>query len=253
MAFGNSPPVAPRSPLQGLLRRLRLHARISDGDADALLQLPVEIVQRRQNTHIVREGDETSYCSVLVSGFAHRYRINGEGDRQILAIYVPGDPLDLDHLYLPVADDTVQAIKDCVVARVRHAALWDLVRGRPTLSQAITCTLLVDASVFREWTLNVGRRDARTRIAHLLCEVAARLEMQGFHLNEVPLPLTQDHIADSTGLSVVHVNRTLKALHADGVIDRKGALVILPNPSRLREIADFDPRYLHVGEGPPER
>lgn len=249
MAITTSSSSKPDAPLHGFVRRLRRHAWLSDDDADAILQLPVDLLQRRQNTQLVREGDETTRCGVLVSGFAHRYRINGEGARQILAIYVPGDPLDLDHFYLPVADDTLQAIKDCAIAQIRHGALRDLIARRPAIAQAITCTMLVDSSMFREWTLNVGRRDARTRIAHLLCEVAARLEMQGFAFEDVALPLTQDHIADSTGLTVVHVNRTLKVLHAEGVINRKGALVMLPDPAKLREIADFDPRYLHlIGE-----
>lgn len=246
MVIAASSSIRMDSHLHGLVRRLRRHATLSDDDAREILNLPIELVPRRQNTQLVREGDETTHCTVLVSGFAHRYRINGEGARQILAIYVPGDPLDFDHLYLSTADDTLQAIRDCVVAQIRHATLRELIATHPAIAEAITCALLVDSSIFREWTLNVGRRDARTRIAHLLCEVAARLAIQGFEFDEVPLPLTQDHIADSTGLTVVHVNRTLKALHAEGVINRKGALVMLPDPEKLREIADFDSRYLHI-------
>ena len=234
------------SVLDGLVSRLRLHSRLTEVDASALRSIRHRVKRLGQNSQLVREGDRTRECTVLVSGFVHRFRLTEEGRRQIMAVYVPGDPVDFDHLFLPIADDGLQAIRECFIACIRHEDLRDLMARRPAVAEAVTRALLVDASIFREWTVNVGRRDARTRIAHLLCELAARLEAQSFDFENVPLPLTQDQIADATGLTAVHVNRTLKALSAERVIQRRGALVMLPDPDALREVAGFDSRYLHL-------
>jgi CRP-like cAMP-binding protein len=106
---------------------------------------------------------------------------------------------------------------------------------------------LVDASIFREWTLNVGRRDARTRTAHLLCEFAMRLEVAGLGEQfDYELPMTQDQLADALGLTPVHVNRTLKALEAEGLIERTRRSVRIVNWKALANVGDFDPNYLHL-------
>jgi CRP-like cAMP-binding protein len=238
--------VFPTHSLDGLIRRLRLHSPLSEEDADAIRRLPVVLTHQRRGSMIFRAGEETCQCAVIGEGFAHRFRTTAGGGRQIMAIFVPGDPIDFDHLFLPFADDEAQALDDVVLAHVRHQDLWELISGRPTVGQAITRALLVDSSIYREWTVNVGQRDARTRIAHLLCEVSARLQAQGFDAETLALPLTQDQIADATGLTPVHVNRTLKALSEDGCIERRGPHVMLPSPNKLRRVAGFDPLYLHL-------
>ncbi len=222
-----------------------MHSPLGEDDSDALKELPIIVAKQRRRSQLVREGEYTSQCAVLVKGFVHRFRTTASGKRQIVAIYVPGDPIDFDHLFLPLADDYVQALDEVVLAYIRHASLRDLLARRPAISEAITRSLLVDASVFREWTVNVGQRDARARIAHLLCEISARLVAQGLEVGNVALPLTQDEIADATGLTPVHVNRTLKALSAEKCIERRGALVMLPHSNGLQKVAGFDARYLH--------
>lgn len=236
--------------LQTFVKRLRLHSTLAEVDAKALIELPWKILTRAQNTQLVRVGDLTGQCMVLLEGFVHRFRITEEGERQILAIYVAGDPINFEHLYLPLADDGLQVVKDCALACVAQKEVHALLAERPAVGEAIMRALLVDASIFREWTLNVGRRDARARIAHMLCELSVRLRAQGFDFENTPIPLTQDQIADATGLTPVHVNRTLKVLSAEGHIARRGALVMLPNPEALRTVAGFDARYLHLGPDP---
>lgn len=237
------------SPLGALIRRLRLHSPLSNADADALHALPFKLTRQAPNSQPVREGDETTSCMILVSGHMHRFRLTESGDRQIMAIYVAGDPIDFDRLYLPVADDGLQSIRESVVARVYQSDLRDLLARRPAIAEAVIRSLLVDSSIFREWTLNVGRRDARARIAHLFAEIAVRLQAQGIDLAGLPLPLTQDHIADATGLTPVHVNRTLKTLRADGCIERlAGGLVVVSDLETLKAVGGFDARYLHLAE-----
>lgn len=232
--------------LETFVTRLRLHSTVSDEDSDAILRLPYVLITRRPNMSLTRQGDRVQRCHILIEGFVQRFRISQDGQRQILTIYVPGDPVDFEQLYLPEADDTLQTLRDCTLASIEPDDLRRLMLQRPSVAEAIVRALLVDASIFREWTLNVGRRDARTRIAHLLCEISARLQAQGFDFENVPLPLTQDQIADATGLTPVHVNRTLKSLSQDRWISRRGALVLLPDPEALRSLAGFDAGYLHL-------
>lgn len=128
-------------------------------------------------------------------------------------------------------------------------AIQKLAFDRPTVGRAMWYETLVDASIFREWTLNVGRRDSHTRTAHLLCEFALRLETAG--LGEqcaYELPMTQEQLADALGLTNVHVNRTLKALSAQGLIERSKRSVKIRDWKRLAAVGDFDSNYLHLDQ-----
>jgi CRP-like cAMP-binding protein len=105
---------------------------------------------------------------------------------------------------------------------------------------------LIDASIFREWVVNVGRRDSRARVAHLLCEFSLRLEAAGLARNHrYELPMTQEQLADAVGLTAVHVNRVLKQLGEDGLITRDRRTITIEDWQRLRDVGDFNERYLH--------
>jgi CRP-like cAMP-binding protein len=106
---------------------------------------------------------------------------------------------------------------------------------------------LVDGSIFREWIANIGRRDAHTRMAHLLCEFALRLKVAGLgERDSYELPMTQEQLADATGLTPVHVNRTLRALDQEGLISRDKRAVRISDWKRLVAAGDFDSGYLHL-------
>lgn len=112
---------------------------------------------------------------------------------------------------------------------------------------------LVDGSIFREWILNIGRRQARERLAHLFCEFSLRLKVAGLGLdNAYELPMTQEHLADATGMTAVHINRTLKALEKDGLIERVSPRAIrIGDWRKLAAAGDFDSAYLHLREDDP--
>ena len=118
--------------------------------------------------------------------------------------------------------------------------------ARPAIGAAIIKSTLVEASIVREWVVNVGRRDARERIAHLLCEFAVRLEMRGLSPGGFELPMTQEQLADATGLTPVHVNRVLKALEAEGLITRQRRHIQFPDWRALQQAGDFSRQYLHL-------
>src|SRR5438309_2075123 len=166
-------------PLQLLIRKLETHYPLSDHDREAILGLPYKRRHLEAQSYSVREGDRPERCAVLISGYAFRHKVTGNGDRQIVSINIPGEALDLLNLFLDESDHNVQMLTRGEVAEIPQHALEQLVLSEPNVSRAVMVSTLVEASIFREWALNIGRRDSRSRIAHLLCEFAYRLTLQG--------------------------------------------------------------------------
>jgi CRP-like cAMP-binding protein len=238
---------SPPNPLSLLVRKLEIHARLTDDDRKAVLALPWTMRTVDAGTYSIREGDRPEGCAVLVSGFAFRQKLTGDGARQIVALHIPGEPLDLQHLFLDVADHSVQTLTRADLAVIPRVALQKLVRESAGVAHAVLVTILVEASIFREWVLNVGRRPSRERLAHVLCEFAARLDAQGLAEEYgYELPMTQEQLADTLGLTPVHVNRTLKSLETEGLIKRDRRFIRFPDWERMRRAADFSERYLHL-------
>ena len=157
----------PQSPLHLLLRKLETHAPLDEDDRRAILDLPHTRKTLEPHSYTVRAGDAPIYCAVLLSGFAYRQNTTGDGGRQIVAIHIPGEALDFQNLFLDVSDHSVQTLTRADVALITRDNLQELARSRPAVGNAIFVHTLVEASIFREWVLNVGRRDAPTRLAHL--------------------------------------------------------------------------------------
>lgn len=232
--------------LEPLADKLGRLTDLSPEDRAALLSLPVTTEIVRSGHYLVREGQTPSSCCLLVEGFACRNKLNADGGRQIVSFHMRGDILDLQHLLLDAADHNVQTISESTVAWIPMSQLKQLTFERPAIAKAFWRDTLIDASIFREWVLNVGRRDAKTRVAHMLCEFAARCTAAGLGSPErFELPMTQEEIADATGLTSVHVNRMLRILDEEKVIDRAGRVIRISDWNHMLHIADFDPAYLH--------
>jgi len=194
----------------------------------------------------MREGQETTDCNLILKGFAYRQKLLRDGGRQIISFHIPTEFVDLQNGLLPLADHNVQSINRCEMAVVPRSALSDLAAERPAIRVAMWIDTLIDASVFREWVVNVGRRDSRTRLAHLLCELSLRLERIGADKGgTLDFPLTQEQLADATGLTAVHTNRTLQSLRRDGLIKLSSGNLSILDWDGLREAGDFDELYLH--------
>lgn len=235
------------SPLALMLRKLETHAVLSEHDRAAILALPFALKTLEPHSYLTREGEAPEQCAVIVSGFAYRHKLTGEGARQICAVHIPGEALDFQTLFLDIADHNVQTLTRSTVAIIPREPLQKLAQSNAAVGHAILTTILVEASIFREWILNVGRREAPERIAHLLCEFAVRLQKQGLVAEYgYELPMTQEQLADATGLTPVHINRTLKHLEAQGLIVREKRKIGFPDWERLRDFSDFNQRYLHL-------
>ena len=239
--------ISQMNPLQLLVRRLETHVQLDEADRQAILALPHTVRIIEPQGYILREGDAPILTGILISGFAYRQKLTGDGSRQIVSLQIPGDPLDFQNLYIDEADHNIQALTRAEVALIARGDLQEIARTRAAVGRAMFVLTLVEASIFREWVLNVGRRPAQARVAHVLCELGVRLETQGLTDNYgYQLPMTQEQLADVCGLTPVHINRTLKSLEARGLIKRDKRRISFPDWPALRDVGDFNQRYLHM-------
>lgn len=229
-----------------MVHRLERRSPLDRADREALLRLPHTVKKLPANVHVVRDGDLPNYVTLLLSGFAYRYKLTGEGGRQIISFHCLSEFLDLQNSFLEVADHSVQMLTEGEIALIPPGALEELALTRPGIARALWIDTLIESSIFREWVVNVGRRDSRTRVAHLLCEFSLRLDEAGLATNHhYELPMTQEQLADAVGLTSVHVNRVLKQLGEEGLIRRNRRLIVIEDWKRMCQAGDFNDRYLH--------
>lgn len=235
------------SPLELMLRKLSRWYPLDKADEEALLALPHHVRALDPHHYVVREGEAATHTGLMLSGFSVRHKIVVDGARQIVAIHMKGDIVDLQNSLLGTADHSVQMLTKGEVAMIPREAVQDIALTRPRIGMAMWKDTLVDGSIFREWIANVGRRDAATRVAHVLCEFALRLKVAGLgEKTNYELPMTQEQLADVVGLTPVHVNRTLQVLERKNLISRAKRSVVVGDWQRLAEAGDFDAAYLHL-------
>jgi CRP-like cAMP-binding protein len=232
-----------------LCDRLERYGPLSEGARSALQNIPMTHKALESGSYIVREADAPSLCAVLLSGFAYRQKVTGRGDRQILALCIPGDIVDLENLYLDLADHSVQMLTWGEVLLFPRAALQSAAETQRTIGRAISIQTAIDASILREWLTNVGQRGAKVRIAHLLCEFGMRLA-EGAPTGDVAyeLPMNQEHLGDALGLTAVHLNRMLRQLADEGLVTWTKRSIHVHDWRRLRDSGDFNSRYLHLDQ-----
>ena len=229
------------------LKRLGRHSVLSEEEKKAVLGLPCSLRKVARGTVLVAQGDSPDECRVLLSGFLYRNKLTGDGNRQIVSVHIPGEMVDLHNSFLKVADHNVQALSHAEVALVPRADIRRMNVEYPAIARALLVETLIDASILREWMLNLGRRNGRTRIAHLICELALRLEAAGLSDRcAYTIPMKQEEMADAMSLTQVHVNRTLKALSSARLISRDRRWIRISDWHGLAEEADFQPDYLHL-------
>lgn len=245
--------MAETADLEPMARKLEYWNPLPAEDRAALLALPFTLKEVPPHHFIVRERDVAACSCVMLAGYSIRHKMVADGQRQIVAIHMKGEMVDLQNSLLGVADHSVEMLTHGTIAMIPREAIRKIAFERPAIGMAMWHDTLVDASIFREWIANVGRRDARTRIAHLLCEFSLRLEVAGLgHQADYELPMTQEQLADATGMTAVHVNRCMKSLEHAGLIERSSPRgVVIGNWKRLAAAGDFDSTYLHLRPGEP--
>jgi CRP-like cAMP-binding protein len=238
------------SPLELLVHKLETHTRLGEDDRRALLTLPYRLKTLEAERFILSEGEVPRFSAVLIYGFAFRQKVASDGSRQIVSLHMPGDPVDFQSLFLDISDHDIRTLTDVMIATVPRAEIQRLVRTYPAISEAIIAHLLIEASISREWILNVGRRDATTALAHVLCEWAVRFAAQGLASDDgYELPMSMDQLADVLGLTPVHVSRTMKTLVTKGLIMRDKRHISFADWTKVCEVGDFNGLYLHLQAG----
>jgi CRP-like cAMP-binding protein len=242
--------VAYTSQSHPLIRKLESITDLTPEERQALLALPMRVQEVRADQDIVREGDRPSQCCLLLEGFAARFKHTEKGKRQIFAFHTPGDIPDVLSLQLKTMDHSLGTLTASKLAFIQHEHMRELLRQHPRLTDVFWRDTLIDSAIFREWMIGIGRRDAKTRVAHLFCEMVMRLRAVGLEQdNSVPLPLTQNEVGDALGLSTVHVNRTLQELRGENLVEwERGVLTVL-DWEGLKLTGEFDPTYLHQDRG----
>jgi CRP-like cAMP-binding protein len=234
----------------GIYLALRLSAftRLSAADREALEKLTAK--RQRQfaaRRDLIREGDKPRSIFLMLEGWACRYKQLTDGRRQIVSFFIPGDLCDMNVFILKEMDHSIGAINKVRAAEIGREDFDRLMREHPRITQALYWNELVNVAVQREWTVDLGQRSAYERLAHLFCELFVRLEAVELTTgHSFDFPLTQTDLADAMGLTTVHVNRMLRQLREDGLIEFDRKSLTLLDLERLKRVALFNPNYLHM-------
>lgn len=239
--------------LQRFVNRLTSRSLLTREEQDAVLGLRGHSAQVQSNRDFVRLGERTDHACLVVAGYVGRFDQNSSGARQITALHIPGDMADLHSAVQPEAGSALQALSTATIIRIPHSQIRATAAAFPAVAEAFWRDCMVDASILSQWVVNVGRRDARARIAHMLCEIAVRLGVAPAS-GEVmfPFPVTQTQLADAAGLTPVHVNRVIQSLRRDGLADVRHNAII-HDWDDLVEVGDFDANYLQTDVTPHKR
>lgn len=231
-----------------LTRKLEAFGPLPEADRRLLDDVVRKTRDYGAREDLIREGDTPQDVHLVLEGFACRYKLLADGRRHIMAYLVPGDFCDLHVFILRAMDHTIATLSPCKVVTIPRDRVLELT-NRPAIARALWWCALVDEATLREWLVNIGARSAERRIAHLLCELLVRLRVVGLaDGGAYELPLTQTELADTMGLSNVHVNRVLQHLRAEGLITLKDRQLVVQDVPRLEAFSGFDPNYLHLGK-----
>ena len=230
---------------QPVIRKLKAIGKLAAADVAAVAELPHKVVSVGAGTHLIRQGEAPALCYALLEGYAYRAKAGRGGKSQILSFHMPGDLFDLRNLLVDNVRSSVVTLGRATVAEIRLGELRQLKESSPAISDAFWQDTLIDAAIYEEWVLNIGQRDARSRMAHLFAEFAAR---RSAALPDAParflLPMTQTQIAAATGITPIHTNRVLAKLRAERAISSQSGRVLIDDTAALRAIGGFDASYL---------
>jgi len=200
-------------------------------------------------TTIVKAGDRLEQSTLLIDGIMSRFLDDKRGLRQLVAVHMPGDFVDLHAFPLKVLDHDVATMTAATVAIVPHAELDAMTHERPKLARKLWFATMIDAAIHRAWLFRLGRLDAIGRVAHFLCETNARLMLAGLSDGRrFALGITQSDIAEICGLTNIHVNRVMRALREERLCVFRSSLVDIVQPEKLAARGEFNANYLYIDD-----
>ncbi|WP_375394569.1 Crp/Fnr family transcriptional regulator [uncultured Sphingomonas sp.] len=199
---------------------------------------------------MVRAGKPVSHSTLLLDGYICRYMDDREGHRQLVAVHVPGDFVDLHAFPMRWLDHDVATLGPVTIATFEHTTLEKIIEQAPHLTRMLWFSTLLDAAMHREWIFRLGRLDSTGRLAHFFCEIHERLAMVGLAKDGIfTLPMIQADLAEACGMTPVHVNRTLRVLREARLLHFRNGVATIPDAKGLASVAEFDPGYLYGSAG----
>jgi CRP-like cAMP-binding protein len=233
------------------LMKLRARDELSDAEERAIIAAVSEYRDYPTDRTFIRAGEELEHSTLLLEGMMCRYKDLSDGQRQITELHVPGDFADMHSFTLKHLDHNVMTLTPCRAAIVPHERLRTITEQFPHLTRIYWFGTNLDAAIHREWEVSLGRRTALAKVAHLFCELYVRLGIVGLtEGTSYELKLTQTDLAESLGLTSVHVNRTLRELREQGLVEFRGSRVEISDLPRLERVAEFSPDYLYLEKRP---
>jgi CRP-like cAMP-binding protein len=220
----------------------RMALPISDQRALLAASTPRQVLK---GECLIEQGADLSSLLILCSGMAHAVRILADGSQQIVAVFVAGDALNAGELVFRQSRTAIFSLTATICLSIPLRQLNELVASQPAIARALWLETAMQAAIQQEWMVWLGRRTAQTRLAHFLCEVSHRLQLSAHSIHDAfEFPLTQRELADTLGLSPVHVNRVLQAMRRQGLIELSRNRLAIRDKAALSKIAEFDPQYL---------
>jgi CRP-like cAMP-binding protein len=232
---------------QVVVRRLNAFRHLSEAAVSALEKaVRGRVLRIGAGQDLVSEGEQPDRIRIVLSGWLSRYKTLEDGRRQIVNFVLPGETCDAHAYLLSRIDHSIGTLTPVVYSEIEPHQFEELIKSDRGLAEALWCETLSNSSIQREWSLNIGRRIALERVAHLLCEIVERLRPVGLIDGKIcAFPVTQMDLADATGLSVVHLNRTLQELRSSGLIILRDRILTINDLGVLKNVAMFDASYLH--------
>lgn len=238
--------------INALERRAR--RLLSSEERVAIASLPLKRRRFAAGDHLSREGDPPLWCAYVLDGALYQTKLTSEGDRQIVGLRLKHEFVGLGDMLLQTMSYDVQALTACQLLQVDVAQLRTIMARHPGIAEILSADAMISCSIALDWIVNVGRRNARTRVAHLLCELALRIEGGALSPGaRYILPLTQLQLGDAVGLGRIAVNRVMHDLARVGVASCGKSCITILDPAKLEEIGDFTARYLHLAQSERER
>jgi CRP-like cAMP-binding protein len=235
--------------IERLVRKLENFAPLTEAERGALTEASTTVRRFGAHEDLILEGEPTDGVKLILEGLACRYKLLHDGRRQIVAYLIPGDLCDVRMFILNRMDHSIATLSAVEAAIFSQETVLDMFDRHPGLSRALWWCTLVEEAITREWVVNVGHRTAFERLAHLFCEIFIRLRAVGLTQdNRCELPLTQNELADTLALSLVHVNRMLMEMRRAGLVTFQNRQLVIHDLSALQAAAGFNPNYLHLAD-----
>ncbi len=233
------------NPLTMRLEQFTRFEQVERQRLDGLLSYPTKTFARGEI--IIHAGDKVRNIHLVLTGLAARAKTLANGNVQMMAFLIPGDLCDVEVFVLEGMDHDIVALADTTCVLIPADEMERLLTESGRITKAMWWSTMVDSAILREWIVDHGSRDARERVAHLICEMLIRYRVIGETTDDAfPFPLTQEELAQATGMTPVHVNRMLQQLRAEGLIELKNKVLTVLEPKRLMEMGQYDPKYLHL-------